>query len=74
MKPKTWRAGVADEPWKVAVCHSEIDLAKNVLSGLTYILGAGPENFTGAEIKQAIEAYASSGRKSIAAGEKNDRP
>lgn len=65
--PKKWRAGIADEPWKVIVCGRDLQQVDDVLSALSYYLtdaGSDTERglaqvrqMTGGQIVDALEAH-----------------
>lgn len=74
-KPKVWKSGIADEPWKVAICERDIEIARELLSTLCYILtdcGKDLEQgeralceMSGADIVHGVKAYAAKSARSI---------
>lgn len=72
---KTWKAGLADEDWKVAVCQRDEAEAKKMLSQLHYILVGGNKTetemlldisqLTGIQIADGIRNYIVSAQKSV---------
>jgi hypothetical protein len=67
--PKVWKAGNADEDWKVSICQRDIRDAKAAIKLVEYILGDAIEDFTGQQIKAAVAAYVASAEVSIERGE-----
>jgi hypothetical protein len=77
MEPKTWKAGRADEAWKVLICARDHEKTENTLSYLVYILtDAGNDKkrgldaireMTGSQIINALEAHQETCTASIAA-------
>lgn len=67
VQPKKWKAGIADETWKVIICARDLQRVDDLLSGLSYFLTTAGGNtekgiaqvrgFTGAEIIDALEAH-----------------
>jgi hypothetical protein len=74
---KTWKAGVADEDWKVAACRQDEAKAQKMLSLLHYILIGGNKTeaemladisrLSGAQIADGIQSYILSCQKSVEA-------
>lgn len=71
---KTWKPGVADEPWKVEVCRRDIALATETLEFLVHVLTDCPDMqrgvaalraMTGEDIVGGIEAYRDAASTSI---------
>lgn len=69
MSAKTWKIGVADEPWKVAICERDIEAARQLIVQLCYIIGdeAVISAMSGAEILKALRDYAKSSALSMSA-------
>lgn len=86
--PKTWKPGVADEPWKVAISDREAQKAETLAMQLAEILGLNLGNvpfadplkayadfigqFSGEQIAKALLDYRDSALESIKRGEKNE--
>jgi hypothetical protein len=74
--PKVWKAGTADEVWKVIVCARDAHRADDLLSALQYILtDAGSDSqkalekiraMTGKQIVDGLLAYQKSSYDSVA--------
>lgn len=75
--PKIWKAGKADEAWKIMVCARDAERAKDLILGVAYILDNPGHvsldesadvlrRFTGAQIADALIAYRNSAMLSVA--------
>lgn len=74
--PKQWKAGTADEVWKVMVCARDAYYAEQTIGHLVYVLtGAGNDikkgvelikQMTGEQIINALYAYEKSSYDSVA--------
>ena len=62
---KTWKAGCADEQWKVDICVRDVKEAVSALLFLEYVTGSPLKELTGSQIEDALKAYAASAAKSI---------
>lgn len=64
---KTWKPGVADEPWKVLICARDAERADECLSFLVYVLtNAGSDTESGlAEIREKSAADIIDGLKAF---------
>lgn len=75
---KLWKAGTADEPWKIIVCAHDIYRVEDIINGLTYILtDAGGDRekgmsilkeMSGKDIIEGLLAHRESTRKSVENG------
>lgn len=65
---KEWKSGVADEDWKVSICERDIRDAKRAVSLFEDVLGAPLEQFSGRQIRSAMDAYIASAQASIERG------
>ena len=75
MQPKQWKAGIADETWKVIICGRDLYRIDDLLSALShYLTDAGNDRskgldmvrqMTGAQIVDALEAHKRSSLVSV---------
>lgn len=77
--PVKWKAGIADQVWKVLICARDTQKAKDLLQGLAYVLaGSGLRSeeecakiiagYSGEEIAAAIFDYHNSNLLSVERG------
>lgn len=74
-QPKLWKAGIADEAWKVIICARDAYDTEQLISALIYVLTSAGSNanlglaeirkMSGDDIVSALLAHVETSRKSV---------